>query len=652
MSSTYYISTPIYYVNAHPHIGHAYTTIVADMLQRFYFLLGEETFFLTGTDEHGEKIIQAAEAKNCSPQQFVDSISDQFQRLWPQLNVRYDQFIRTTDIQHKKVVQRFLQRIYNTGDIYFGTFGGYYCSGCERFYTEKELEDGFCPQHKTKPEFVEEQNYFFKMSKYLPWLIEYLKQHPNTIRPERYKNETLSMLQSGVLEDLCISRPKTRLPWGIELPFDTNYVCYVWFDALLNYISALNWPNGELYKTFWPGEHLIAKDILKPHAVFWPTMLKSAGLPMYKHLNVHGYWLNHDTKMSKSLNNAIDPITIIQRYGLDAFRYFLIREMIFGSDTNFSENALKQRINADLANDLGNLFNRVLSMSAKYFKSLLPEATEYTESDLELRQLVENAQSNYIQLIKNMRLSQAIEILWEAIRALNKYIDTQAPWKLFKENNIDRLKTVIRLTLECMRKVTLSLWPIMPETTVTMLKQLGISVPKSKKYEFAPNIRINNDISCWEQLTTGSILASTSNLFPRIELEKKTTNKDNTLNTQYNVVVQQSVSEQPAISFNDFQKIEIQIGTIIKASKHPDADNLLCFSVDLGENKPRQILSGIAQYFTPEAMVGKQVCVVTNLAPKKIRGMNSQGMILFAKTPSGLSLVTVDSTVPTGSIVS
>ena len=423
MSSTYYISTPIYYVNARPHLGHAYSTIVADVLQRFYSILGEKTFFLTGTDEHGEKIIQAAEAAGYSTQEFVDSISRQFQNLWPQLNITYDAFIRTTDLQHKEAVQKFLQHIYDAGDIYFGEFGGYYCLGCERFYTEKELEDGFCPQHKTKPEFIEEQNYFFKMSKYLSWLIEYLQQHPNLIRPERYKNEVLSLLESGALEDLCISRPKTRLPWGIELPFDTNYVCYVWFDALISYISALNWPTGEYYKTFWPGEHLIAKDILKPHAVFWPTMLKSAGLPMYKHLNVHGYWLNRDTKMSKSLNNAIDPITLIQQYGLDAFRYFLIREMNFGSDANFSEESLKHRINSDLANDLGNLFNRVLSMSTKYFKSLLPEAKEYTEPDMQLRQLTENAQYNYIQLMKNMRLSQAVEALWELIRALNKYID-------------------------------------------------------------------------------------------------------------------------------------------------------------------------------------------------------------------------------------
>lgn len=651
MSSNYYISTPIYYVNARPHLGHAYTTIVADVLQRFYSLLGEKTFFLTGTDEHGEKIIQAAEAAGCSPQEFVDSISIQFQNLWPQLNITYDAFVRTTDLQHKKVVQTFLQHIYDTGDIYFGEFGGYYCLGCERFYTEKELEDGFCPQHKTKPEFIEEQNYFFKMSKYLPWLIEYLQQHPNVIRPERYKNEVLSILESGALEDLCISRPKTRLPWGIELPFDTNYVCYVWFDALINYISALNWPNGEYYKTFWPGEHLIAKDILKPHAIFWPTMLKSAGLPIYKHLNVHGYWLNRDTKMSKSLNNAIEPITLIQQYGLDSFRYFLIREMTFGSDANFSEESLKHRINADLANDLGNLFNRVLSMSAKYFKSLLPEAKKYTEPDMQLRQLAENAQYNYIQLMKSMRLSQAVESLWELIRALNKYIDTQAPWKLFKEGQIDRLNTVIRLTLECMRKIAINLWPIMPEKTITMLKQLGISTPKSKKYGVMPTTYINNDIHDWDQLSTGTILASTSNLFPRIELKEEINDKENKMSLQSNNS-QLSISEQEGISFNDFQKIEIRIGTIIEASKHPNADNLLCFSIDIGENKPRQILSAIAQHFTPESMLGKQVCVVTNLTPKKIRGIESQGMILFAKTPSSLSLVTVESPVPTGSVVS
>ena len=320
----------------------------------------EDTLFLTGTDEHGDKIVQSAEKQGKSPQEFVDGISAQFRALWPQLGIANDRFVRTTDADHKARVQRFLQQVYDAGDIYFGEFGGHYCYGCERFYTEKELENGLCPQHLTKPEFISEKNYFFRMSKYLPWLKEHILANPDFIRPERYRNEVLGMLESGALEDLCISRPKSRLTWGIELPFDTDYVCYVWFDALLNYVSALGWPDGPDYARYWPGEHLVAKDILKPHAIFWPTMLKAAGLPLYQHLNVHGYWLVRDTKMSKSLGNVVDPLAMSQEFGLDAFRYFLLREMHFGSDASFSEESIVTRINADLANDLGNLYSRVL----------------------------------------------------------------------------------------------------------------------------------------------------------------------------------------------------------------------------------------------------------------------------------------------------
>lgn len=647
MSSKFYITTPIYYVNAHPHLGHAYTTIVADSLQRFYTLLGKNTCFLTGTDEHGDKIVQAAKHAKKSPQEFVDTISIQFQDLWKQLHVKNDKFIRTTDPQHKAVVQKFLQQVYDAGDIYFGEFGGHYCVGCERFYTEKELEDGFCPQHQTKPEFIQEQNYFFRMSKYLPWLIEHINQNPDFIRPERYRNELLSMLESGVLEDLCISRPKSRLSWGIELPFDTNYVCYVWFDALLNYISALDWPNGQLYKTFWPGEHLIAKDILKPHGIFWPTMLKSAGLPIYTHLNVHGYWLVKDTKMSKSLNNVMDPNNIISQYSLDQFRYFLLREMHFGSDANFSEETFINRINADLANDLGNLFNRVLSMTAKYFNSIVPELKATTNDDTQLQQIAKEAIHNYIQLVKNMRPSQGLESLWELVRALNKYIDTQAPWKLFKEGNTTRLKTVLRLTLECMRKVALNLWPVMPDAAENMLNQLGIQLPASAKFDSAPKVNIDDDVTCWNQLVTGSVLAATSNLFPRIEsIEQE---KTKTVQTMHPQISQQTMIKKSFVSFDDFQKIDIRTGIIIEASKLPNADNLLCVKVDIGESEPRQILSGIAKHFTPESMLGKQVCVITNLSPKKIRGVESHGMILMAEQPNGLSLLTIDPPVPAGS---
>lgn len=665
MSSAFYITTPIYYVNAKPHLGHAYTTIVADSLRRFHALLGEKTWFLTGTDEHGDKIVQAAEAAGVTPQTFVDSISGQFQALWPKLGVINDQFIRTTDPDHKATVQAFLQKVYDAGDIYFGEFGGHYCTGCERFYTEKELENGLCPQHQTKPEFIQERNYFFKMSKYLPWLAEYIREHPDFIRPERYRNEVLSMIESGALEDLCISRPKSRLSWGIELPFDKDYVCYVWFDALLNYISALEWPEGERYKTFWPGEHLVAKDILKPHGVFWPTMLKSAGLPLYKHLNVHGYWLIRETKMSKSLGNVVEPAVVAEHYGLDAFRYFLLREMQFGSDASFSEEGLITRINADLANDLGNLFSRVLSMNAKYFGSKVPEAGVFSEADKELAELAENALDNYLQLFGNVRFSQALEALWELVRALNKYVDTQAPWTLFKQGDLVRLGTVLRLMLECMRKVALSLWPVMPDTSAILMEQLGQPLPASERFGKAPTVDFSHEKGTWSLLKTGVTVASASNLFPRLELpeslkedkgasskSRKKTKSEPVVSAEANGTESSVSDKKPLIAFDDFQKVDLRVGRILEAGRVPKADKLLCFKVDLGEPEPRQILSGIAEYFEPDALVGKQVCVVTNLNPRKIRGLESQGMLLTVEYPDGLSLLEPPTGAPVGSLIS
>lgn len=662
MSSTFYITTPIYYVNARPHLGHAYTTIVADSLRRFHTLLGEDTWFLTGTDEHGDKIVKAAEAAGQTPQEFVDGISGQFQALWPKLGIKHDQFIRTTDADHKARVQAFLQKVYDNGDIYFGEHGGHYCTGCERFYTEKELENGLCPQHLTKPDFIQEKNYFFRMSKYLPWLAGHIRENPDFIRPERYRNEVLSMIESGALEDLCISRPKTRLEWGIELPFDKDYVCYVWFDALLNYISALGWPDGDKYAAYWPGEHLVAKDILKPHGVFWPTMLKSAGVPLYKHLNVHGYWLIKDTKMSKSLGNVVEPIKMAEHYGLDAFRYFLLRDMQFGSDASFSEEALITRFNADLANDLGNLFSRVLSMNAKYFESKVPPMGELAEDDKALIELAENSRRNYVQLFGNIRFSQGLDALWDLVRALNKYVDSQAPWTLFKQGDTARLGTVIRLLLECMRKVALCLWPVMPGTAAALLEQLGQPLPASERFGVAPAGNVNDEEGIWECLATGSVIASASNLFPRLEIPEEM--KEDKKAKQKKPAKEKGAKAAPASApaemsvpgvaeYADFQKLELRVGTILEAGRVPKADKLLCFKIDLGEAEPRQILSGIAGHFEPETLVGRQVCVVANLASRKIRGLVSAGMILTAEAPDGkLTLLAPGGDVAPGSKIS
>jgi methionyl-tRNA synthetase len=636
MTESLYITTPIYYVNDRPHLGHAYTTIVTDVISRFARMKKQECFFLTGTDEHGDKIVRAAKKENLSPREYVEKISSLFKNLWPELNIENSYFVRTTDQSHITVVENVLRKIYDSGDIYFAEYEGQYCFGCERFYSERELVDGKCPDHGTEPEVIKESNYFFKMSKYQQWLLDHIEKNPDFIRPERYKNEVLSFLREP-LEDLCISRPKSRLKWGITLPFDEDYVTYVWFDALLNYVSALGYPEGEMYKKFWPhAQHIVAKDILKPHGIYWPTMLKSAGIPLYKHLNVHGFWNIGHSKMSKSIGNVVEPLQMKNIYGTDAFRFFLIRDMVFGLDSDYSEEAMVQRINSDLANDLGNLFSRVIAMVHKYFKAVVPMVDSSLEKEMELglKEDAYNAVSCFESSMENFSFHKAMIAVWEFINKMNKYVDVTAPWILAKQKSTRKqLEAVIFNLLEGLRIVSGLIYPVMPDTAKTMQKHLGLD-PETPFYTL-------DLLRSWNTIIPETKIPKGITLFPRIDFEK--IQKDRTGIGAPSPVDKEKI---PDITLEDLSMVDLRVATVIKAELIPRAKKLLKLEVDMGE--VRTIVAGIANDYKPEDLVGKQVIVVANLKPVKLMGILSNGMVLAAVEDGKCSVATLDREVKPG----
>ncbi|MFA5906852.1 MAG: methionine--tRNA ligase, partial [Desulfobacula sp.] len=552
---TQYFTTPIYYVNAKPHLGHAYTSIAADVATRFRKMAGFETYFLTGTDEHGDKIVQAAEKQNSSPKEYADKISRLFQDLLPVLNVENNDFIRTTDPAHIKIVETVLSKIYNSGDIYFSSYEGLYCFGCERFYQERELVEGKCPDHGVAPQKIKESNYFFKMSKYQDWLIDHIKTHPGFISPSRYETEILSFLKEP-LEDLCISRPKTRLTWGITLPFDKDYVTYVWFDALVNYISALGYPDGELFKKFWCStRHFVAKDIIKPHGIYWPIMLKAAGMEIYNGLNVHGFWNVKGNKMSKSIGNVTDPLEVIKEYGLDPFRYFLMREMAFGLDANFTEDILVTRINSDLANDLGNLFSRVLSMTVRYFKGEVQTAHAEIERErnLSLAREADKTIENFRQAMSSCEFHKGVGAVWHYISIMNKYIDTTEPWVLAKDKaTLPVLETVLYNLIEGLRVVSCLIYPVMPQTSVKIQKALGLDKRNKEFYSL-------EETSVWGQVQKGTQIQSPEILFPRIDTKKAESKTPGPEIKTFTPALKEK------ITIEDFLKIDLRTGTVLAA---------------------------------------------------------------------------------------
>jgi len=628
-----YLTTPIYYINARPHIGHAYTTIVCDVIRRFYKLLGYETYFLTGTDEHGDKIMRAARAAGCEPQAYADEISAIFRNLWPTLHISPDDFIRTTEERHKKVVRAILQNLHDKGEIYHAHYGGFYCTGCERFYTDKELVNGKCPDHLTEPEWIEEENYFFRMSAHQDWLVNYINAHPDFIRPERYRKEVLSFLNEP-LKDLCISRPRSRLPWGITLPFDDNYVTYVWFDALVNYISAPAYPDGEIFKKFWQvANHFIAKDILKPHAIYWPCMLHGAGIPPYQRLNVHGWWSLEKHKISKSLGNVVEPLSLAEKYGADAFRYFLLREMAFGLDADFSEENIRHRFNSDLANDFGNLINRITTMIQKYCGSVIPVEGNLNNSDHALLNALEEAKGVLPEYMENLRLNDYIERIMIVCRLTNKYINDQAPWALAEKKETERLQTILntaaRVTCGCAKL----LLPVMPEKCAEALANFGITEQAAAT--------LDSGFAAERHVQAGK------SLFPRVIQEPSIPVKEEHKETVMKNKPTPPTPESPFIEYEDFAKMQLKTAHIIAAERIPNADKLLRMEIDMGTEK-RQIVAGIATDYKPEDVIGKTIIVVANLKPRKIRGIESNGMLLAAHGEKGLSLVIVDRPVEPG----
>jgi methionyl-tRNA synthetase len=634
---TFYLTTPIYYVNARPHLGHACTTIMADAMCRYHRLAGDRVYFLTGTDEHGERIAQVAAKAGKTPQAYADEIAAVFEETWRRLGITNDDFIRTTEPRHQKVVQEVLQRLFDAGEIYFGEYGGWYCYGCERFYTEKEIVDGKCPDHQTALTFIKEKNYFFKMSKHQDWLIKHLEEHPDFIQPERYRNEVLGFLREP-LQDLSISRPKSRVVWGIPLPFDDQYVTYVWFDALLNYYSAVTEPPQEKTRGLWAHvEHLIGKDILKPHGVYWPTMLKAAGIPLYRHLHVHGYWSLGGSKMSKSIGNVVEAFQLTDKYGHDAFRYFLLREMSFGLDASFSEEALVERLNADLANDLGNLVSRTTTLIAA--AGPIGRVTAPLEAaDREIVEAAAAARVAVEQAMRDFAFQKALAGLWAFIGTVNRYVDGSAPWALAKDPaRRPRLERVLCTLADSLGFLGILLDPFLPDAARKIREGLG-----------------RGEVPVLADAVVGRLgavprVSRVSGLFPRVDTKAP---RSGTPQGEGRGQAEGSGSEGSGgkIPIADFQKVELRVAEVLAAERLPKSKKLLNLTIQVGD-ETRTLVAGVAEHYEPASLVGRKVVIVANLQPATLMGVESNGMVLAASHEGTVSLLTLDKDVPSGSRV-
>lgn len=648
---TFYITTPIYYPSATLHIGHCYTTVAADTMTRYKKMRGYDAYFLTGSDEHGQKIERAAAAANMKPIEYVDGIIASFQELWKKFDIDYDDFIRTTQPRHEETVAEVFRRLKAKGDIYLGSYEGHYCVSCETFYTETQIHDadGVCPDCGGPVDIVQEESYFFKLSNYADRLLAYIDEHPDFIQPVARRNEMINFIKQG-LEDLSISR--TTFSWGIPVPDDPKHVIYVWLDALTNYISALGYGKGdERFEKYWPADvHLVGKDIVRFHTIIWPIMLMALDLPLPKKVFAHGWILVNEGKMSKSKGNVVDPMVLADKYSTDALRYFLLREFIFGTDGNYSEDVLINRINVDLANDFGNLLSRTTAMISKFQDGIIEAPGVKTEFDDELLELFKTVPDEMADYMEKLEFHNAFAAVWKIITKANKYIDECAPWALNKNGEKEKLATVLYNMAEAIRIATILLTPIMPNTPAKVFAQLGIDAEP--------------ELHTWESLNYGGIKAGTEThrgdpIFPRLEVEKddapkgekkEKKNKEKQQKKQEKAAVKEEKKETVGvITIDDFSKVSLRVGTILGAEKVENADKLLKCRVQIGEEE-RTIVSGIAKYYAPEDLTGKNVIVVANLKPVKLRGIESCGMLLCAEKGDALELITVDSIASGGTV--